>query len=308
MNILHMKYAVEVAKSGSINKAAEVLYIAQPNLSRCIKELENDLGITIFNRVSTGMTLTPDGEIFVQYATKVLNQIDAIEKLYKADAAKKQRFSISVPRASYIADAFAKFTRRMTDDPAEFYYMETNPLRAINNILNEDYKLGIIRYAADYDKYYKKMLDEKGLSYEVIAEFTYVLIMSREGAIASRPVIRSSDLSSLIELIHGDPYVPSMPLALVKKEEMHEESNRRLILFERGGQFDILTENPETFMWVSPLPTKLLERYNLAQRPCVDNTRIYKDVLIHRKEYHLSELDKQFITELCETRRKYLKT
>ena len=308
MNILHMKYAVEVAKSGSINKAAEVLYIAQPNLSRCIKELENDLGITIFNRVSTGMTLTPDGEIFVQYATKVLNQIDAIEKLYKADAAKKQRFSISVPRASYIADAFAKFTRRMTDDPAEFYYMETNPLRAINNILNEDYKLGIIRYAADYDKYYKKMLDEKGLSYEVIAEFTYVLIMSRECAIASRPVIRSSDLSSLIELIHGDPYVPSMPLALVKKEEMHEESNRRLILFERGGQFDILTENPETFMWVSPLPTKLLERYNLAQRPCVDNTRIYKDVLIHRKEYHLSELDKQFITELCETRRKYLKT
>ncbi len=308
MNILHMKYAVEVAKSGSINKAAEVLYIAQPNLSRCIKELENDLGITIFNRASTGMTLTPDGEIFVQYATKVLNQIDAIEKLYKADAAKKQRFSISVPRASYIADAFAKFTRRMTDDPAEFYYMETNPLRAINNILNEDYKLGIIRYAADYDKYYKKMLDEKGLSYEVIAEFTYVLIMSRECAIASRPVIRSSDLSSLIELIHGDPYVPSMPLALVKKEEMHEESNRRLILFERGGQFDILTENPETFMWVSPLPTKLLERYNLAQRPCVDNTRIYKDVLIHRKEYHLSELDKQFITELCETRRKYLKT
>ena len=177
MNILHMKYAVEVAKSGSINKAAEVLYIAQPNLSRCIKELENDLGITIFNRASTGMTLTPDGEIFVQYATKVLNQIDAIEKLYKADAAKKQRFSISVPRASYIADAFAKFTRRMTDDPAEFYYMETNPLRAINNILNEDYKLGIIRYAADYDKYYKKMLDEKVLSYEVIAEFSYVLIM-----------------------------------------------------------------------------------------------------------------------------------
>ena len=52
MNILHMKYAVEIAKVGSINKASEVLLIAQPNFSRSIKELESDLGITIFSRTS----------------------------------------------------------------------------------------------------------------------------------------------------------------------------------------------------------------------------------------------------------------
>ena len=62
MNILHMKYAVEIAKVGSINKASEVLLIAQPNLSRSIKELESDLGITIFSRTSKGMYLTPEGE------------------------------------------------------------------------------------------------------------------------------------------------------------------------------------------------------------------------------------------------------
>ena len=50
LNILHMKYAVEVAKLGSLNKASESLLIAQPNISRSIKELEADLGITIFNR------------------------------------------------------------------------------------------------------------------------------------------------------------------------------------------------------------------------------------------------------------------
>ena len=55
MNILHMKYAVEVARAGSINKAAETLIIAQPNLSRAIKELESDLGITIFDRSAKGM-------------------------------------------------------------------------------------------------------------------------------------------------------------------------------------------------------------------------------------------------------------
>ena len=58
MNILHMKYAVEVARIGSINKAAEELYIAQSNLSRCIKDLEADLGIVIFDRSFRGMVLT----------------------------------------------------------------------------------------------------------------------------------------------------------------------------------------------------------------------------------------------------------
>ena len=65
MNILHMKYAVEVAKAGSINKASENLLIAQPNLSRSIKELETDLGISIFDRSAKGMVLTPDGEEFI---------------------------------------------------------------------------------------------------------------------------------------------------------------------------------------------------------------------------------------------------
>ena len=71
MNILHMKYAVEVARLGSLNKAAETLMIAQPNISRSIKELEADLGITIFQRSAKGMVLTPDGEEFMDYAREI---------------------------------------------------------------------------------------------------------------------------------------------------------------------------------------------------------------------------------------------
>ena len=68
MNILHIKYAVEVAKAGSLNKAAEKLLTAAPNVSRAIKDLEADIGITIFERTAKGMELTPDGEEFISYA------------------------------------------------------------------------------------------------------------------------------------------------------------------------------------------------------------------------------------------------
>ena len=83
MNLLHMKYALEVAKAGSINKAAEVLMVAAPNVSRSIKELETDFGITIFERTQNGTKLTPEGEEFINYAKGVLRQIDEIERFYK---------------------------------------------------------------------------------------------------------------------------------------------------------------------------------------------------------------------------------
>ena len=306
MNILHMKYAVEVAKVGSLNKASETLLVATPNISRSIKELEGDLGIVIFDRTAKGMELTPEGEEFINYAKGILRQIDEVENLYKKGTSKKQKFSISVPRACYISEAFSEFSKSLSDEPAEIFYKETNSQRTINNILNHDYKLGIIRYAENYDKYFKSMLDEKGLTYEMITEFSYSLIMSADSPLAQKEEITFDDLKGLIEIAHADPYVPSMPLSKVVKEELPDNIDRRIFIFERASQFDLLYKNPETFMWVSPAPDSLLKRYNLVQKKCIDNNKKYKDVLIYKNGYKLTKLDRQFITELCESKRKYL--
>lgn len=306
MNLSHMKHALEVAKAGSLSKAAEVLLIAAPNISRSIKELEADLNITIFDRTQSGMKLTPEGEEFINFAKEILGQIDEVEKFYKIGSPKKQKFSISVPRASYISDAFARFSKSLTEGTAEFFYKETNSRRTIRNILEHDYKLGIIRYAENYDRFFKSMFEEKCLNYEMITEFSYVLIMNKNSPLATKEEICFDDLTNYIEIAHADPYVPSMPLSKVIKDELPDNIERRIFVFERASQFDLLTQNERTFMWVSPLPASLLRRYNLIQRKCSENKKIYKDVLIYKKGYQLSKLDKQFITELCESKRKYL--
>ncbi len=212
MNLMHIKYAVEVANEGSINKAAEKLYVGQPNLSRAIKELEASLGVKIFERSAKGMGLTSDGETFIRYAKTILRQVDEVESIFNGSGSVKKRFSISVPRASYISDAFARFSHSLTNEAeAEIIYKETNSLRAIKNILHEDYKLGIIRYAENYDKYFKTMLDEKDMQYEMITEFSYVLAMSRDNPLASAEKITFDALKDYIEIAHADPYVPSLP-------------------------------------------------------------------------------------------------
>ncbi len=304
MNLLHMKYAVEIANAGSINKAAERLYVGQPNLSRAVKELETSLGVAIFDRTSKGMFLTPDGEVFIRSAKNILKQVDEIEGMFQKEAVRKKRFSISVPRASYVADALANFSKLLADDTEiEIFYKETNSMRAIKNILQADYKLGIVRYAETYDKYYKAMMDEKGLACEMITEFRYVLAVSRESALAQKDSVTFDDLENYIEIAHADPFVPSLSLAEVKKEELPDNIRRRICVFERASQFELLARNPDTFMWVSPVPEKLLERYGLVQKVCGENKRVYKDVLIHKKDYTLTELDSLFISELCRSKR-----
>ena len=299
-----MKYATEVAKTGSLNKAAEKLFMAPPNLSRSIKELEADLGITIFERSQKGVTLTPEGDEFIGYAKSLLKQIDHIEGLYKESSVKKQRFSISVPRASYISEALVEFSKDLGKEPVEIFYKETNSQRTINNILNHDYKLGIIRYAENYDKFFKTMLEEKGLAYEMVTEFSYKLVMSSENPLAKKENITFDDLTNFIEVAHADPYVPSLPLSKVVKEELPDNIERRIFIFERASQSDLLSRNKETFMWVSPIPEETLNKYNLVQVDCVDNKKVYKDILIYKKGYKLTELDKKFITALCDAKRK----
>ena len=194
MNLLHMKYAVEIAEAKSINRASETLFVGQPTLSRAIKELEQNLGIKIFDRSAKGMFLTPDGEVFIRYAKAILKQVDEVEAAFRR------------------SDAFTAFSLLFKpSDAIDAFYYETNSANTVKNVLQEDYRLGIVRYAAEYDKYYKDMLEEKNLAYELVAEFRYVLVAGRNSSLARAGSVKFNMLKDYIEIAHADPYVPSMP-------------------------------------------------------------------------------------------------
>lgn len=232
----------------------------------------------------------------MQYAKRILSQIDEVEEIYKVGKKKKSQFSVCVPRAGYIAYAFAELAKKIdTNNPAEIFYKETNSMRTINNILKGDYNLGIIRYQTTFEKYFQSMFIEKNLVAETITEFSYVLAMSRKHPLASKETILPEDLSEYIEIIHGDPYVPSLPVIDVKKAEMSEHVDKRIYVFERASQYMLLDKVPNTFMWISPIPNEMLEDYDLIEKKCGFVQKKYKDVLIYRDGYKLTELDNIFI-------------
>ena len=306
MNIGYLKYVIVVAKAGSLSKAAEELSVAQPNLSRAIKELEKELDIVIFDRKPKGIVLTPDGELLISYGKQIINKIDAVEKEFKDKRKKKAVFSASVPRASYISHAFTQFSKTLSEkERCEVYYKETNALKTITNVVEKDYRLGIIRYASFHDKEVKDLFKNKNLAFELIAEFSYVLVISKNSPLAAQREIHYSDLKKYIEIAHADPYVPSVSLTKIREEELPDTMARRIFVFERASQFEVLSANEETFMWVSRIPTETLQRYNLVCRECADYEKLYRDVLIYSNNYPLTSMDKTFITCVCESKRKF---
>ncbi|MGN1119468.1 MAG: LysR family transcriptional regulator, partial [Oscillospiraceae bacterium] len=223
MNILHLKYAVEVAKTHSISKAAENLYMGQPNLSRAIKELEESLGITIFKRTTKGITTTPDGEEFLQRARRIVAQVNELEDIYHNNRVKKQSFSVCVPRATYFSKALAEFAKHISlTTPAEIFYKETNSMSTINYVVKGEFNLGIVRFQGSFEKYFRELFEEKKLVCETISEFNYLLLVRSDSPLAAKEDISIDDLRDHIQITHADPYVPTLPLVDVKKAELSQ--------------------------------------------------------------------------------------
>jgi DNA-binding transcriptional LysR family regulator len=303
MNLLHIKYAVEVAKTGSINRAAEKLVIGQPNLSRAIKELESTLNIKIFERSARGMTLTPEGETFMLYAGNILEQVENLEGTFRKNSSSKKRFSISVPHAYYIADAFANFSAALSDEEdIEFLYRETGAYPAITGVTQENFRLAIIRYADVYQKHFEAMFEEKNLRASEISSFRRSMTVSLKSPLAEKNKITLSDLRNYTEISYSDPYVPQLQQYEVRKSELTLASHKRIFINDRASLYSLLINNPDTFIMDSPVSDKHLEQYGLTTIESETEDRIYKDVLICRKEYNLSKLDNMFLTELYKSR------
>lgn len=303
MNTLYFKYAVEVERLGSITQAADNLYMAQPNLSKAIKELEDSIGITIFKRTSKGVIPTQKGAEFLVYAQNILAQIDKMESLNNTDSSVRQCVNISIPHGSYIANGLINFVAEMNPEKEiSVNIKETNSMEAINNIMYDKFELGIIRYQTVYENYFMDYLKDKDFGCDLIWEYDYLAVMSKHHPLAEAGEVLYSELSAYMEIVHGDVTIPYITAGDSRKNRDIPQISKRIYVYERCTQFDLLCHIPSTFMWVSPIPNELLERYDLVQRKCTVPNHQCKDVLIYPKGYKFTALDKKLIDKLYEAK------
>jgi DNA-binding transcriptional LysR family regulator len=303
MNTLFFKYAIEIERTRSITKAAENLFMAQPNLSKAVRELENELGFTVFERNSRGVVPTEKGLAFLASARKILGEMGNIKRLTDEENPGRQSFSVSIPRASYIAEGFTRFIRDLdAGGEIDVNIQETSSVQTVGNVVENRFNLGIIRYQGVYENYFLDFLEGKDLNHEQLWEFAYLVLMPKAHPLAAAAEISFCDLKPYIEIVHRDTVVPYINAADIRYPSPEAVPSKRIYLYERCNQFDLLAGLSQTYMWASPIPGRLLRRYDLVQRKCTFTNNRYRDVLIFRKNYRFTALDKKFLDKVFEAR------
>lgn len=294
MNFQQLRYAVEIEKTSSITAAAKNLYMGQPNLSKSIKELENELGTVLFHRTAKGMEPTTSGFQFLRYAKDILRQIDELQALYQPGQTDCMRFSVSVPRATYIADAFALFLSQYEKNQSlDVQYRETNSTEALTDAAVGDAHLAILRYQKIYESHFLNLIAQHRMVSEVIFEYPMVLLMSKQHPLAKQKDISYHSLEKYTQIVHGDIQIPKLSLSQLSK---HQEKNgtRRIYVYDRGSLFELLRKVEGSYMWVSPFPQAELSRHDLIQKSCRE-AGINQDVAVWRASTGLTPPAKQFL-------------
>ena len=194
MTLQQLRYAIKIADCNSINEAAKELFVSQPSLSASVRDLENEIGITIYKRTNRGIIITPEGEEFLGYARQVAEQYDLLKTKYVDKNNVKKKFSVSTQHYSFAVKAFVETVKQFGMDEYEFAVHETKTYEVIENVRRFKSELGIL-YLNDFNRQVlTKILKQNSLEFTDLFDCKTYVYLWKGNPLAEKKIITLSDL------------------------------------------------------------------------------------------------------------------
>ncbi|QNK55104.1 LysR family transcriptional regulator [Paenibacillus sp. PAMC21692] len=194
MTLQQLKYVIEVASRGSINEAAKRLFISQPSLSNAIKELELEMGISIFERTNKGITLSKEGVEFLSYARQVVEQAELLESRYLNAKPSPQHFSVSTQHYAFAVNAFVSLVREHGHEEYELMLRETKTYEIIEDVKTMRSEIGIL-YLNDFNRgVIDKLLKSANLQFTSLFTAMPHVFISIHNPLARQKIVTIDDL------------------------------------------------------------------------------------------------------------------
>lgn len=195
MTLQQLHYVITISETGSLNKAAELLYVSQPSLTGSLKELEKEFGITIFNRGGRGVTLTNDGAEFLLYARQVYSQYQTLQEKFGKAGNLKKRFCVSTQHYSFAVKAFVETVKTFDTLKYEFAVRETKTKDVIDDVAALRSEIGII-YLSNFNRaVINKILKSNELEFHKLIECKAYVYLWKKHPLASKKSIRFEELN-----------------------------------------------------------------------------------------------------------------
>ena len=193
MTLQQIFYAIEIANTGSMTKAAANLYISQPSLTNAIKELENEIGIQIFLRKKKGVIPTNDGKEFLSRAAHIYQQYEELLNKYR-DGGVRRKFCVSTQHYSFAVKAFVETVKKFGTLEYEFAIRETMTSNVIHDTGNLVSEIGIL-YLSDFNrKIIEKMLRDENLEFHHLTDCKAYVYMWKGHPLAGKKSITFTEL------------------------------------------------------------------------------------------------------------------
>ncbi|OPJ59392.1 LysR family transcriptional regulator [Clostridium oryzae] len=194
MTLLQLKYVVTVAEKGTISDAAKELFISQPSLTNAIKELENEMQITIFNRTNKGIVVSNIGDEFLAYARQVLEQANLLEEKFLNAKKQSPIFSVSTQHYSFAVNAFVDVIREFEGDRYDFTLRETQTYEIIEDVTRLKSEVGILYTSSKNEEVIRKLIKQNGLVFAKLFVAKPHVFISSKHPLANREAISLEEL------------------------------------------------------------------------------------------------------------------
>lgn len=194
MTLQQINYALTTAKTGSMNRAAEALFVSQPSLSAAIHELEREVGLRIFDRTGKGAVPTPEGEDFLRYARQVYQQYELLLEKYGAGGAAKRKFGVSAQHYSFAVKAFVETVKRYDTLNYEFAMRETKTAEVISDVSGMKSEVGILYKSGYNGQIITKMLRDGDLLFTPLISCRAYVYLSKKHPLAGESSISLEQL------------------------------------------------------------------------------------------------------------------
>lgn len=194
MNINQIRYVLETAASSSMRAAAEKLYVTQPALSAGIRELEEELGILIFERTNKGIKLTEEGHEFITYAKRAVMQYQVLEDRYLSKDRNRERFSVSAQHYNFAIRAFSNMMKKHNPEKFLFSIHETKTKEVLENVRDLKSEVGIVSYSNANRDVINKLLKEYRLEFHPLMKRDAYAYVWKNHKLAERDSVSLDEL------------------------------------------------------------------------------------------------------------------
>lgn len=194
MTLQQLHYVLTIAETGSMNRAAERLYVTQPTLTASIADLETEIGQQIFNRTNRGVSLTSSGTRFLHYARQVYQQYEILEREYGKSQEIKRVFGVSSQHYSFVTKAFVETVKQFDASKFEFAIRETRTMDVIRDVANQRSSLGVLFRSRHNKKVLSRILAENRLEFAPLIECSAFVYLWKDHPLADEKAITMEQL------------------------------------------------------------------------------------------------------------------